>query len=421
MAASCTSVWHMSATPVFVTTTARVDSQPFEIVERKGVGHPDTLADGVAEAISNAYARYCLQEFGAVLHHHFDKTLIMGGQATIDFGLGELVKPIRLVINGRVSSMFGKRIIKYQELQEAAAKDCLHRALPHLDVTRNVEIHTFSTSYSRSPFWYRPRGLEDLPEHQAPFINDSSAIVSFWPLSQLERAVLEVEKYFYDETGKPRFAYLCQDIKILALRNGQRVQVTVAVPFLSPATPNKAWYEEKLAQIHADLQHLLQRMLGARYSVHTTINAQDYDLLDVATARKSCYLTATGSALDYGEEGVVGRGNRARGIRSSLRPNSTDAIHGKNPTFHVGKVYTYFGDRISRAIAEELACECTVVLATQNKRPTHAPQSVFVQISDRRSEQAIKHIVERELSKTGWVNAIIEDDYFLPMPGKSYG
>jgi S-adenosylmethionine synthetase len=38
-----------------------------EVVERKGSGHPDTLADGVAEAISRAYSRYCLDAFGAIL------------------------------------------------------------------------------------------------------------------------------------------------------------------------------------------------------------------------------------------------------------------------------------------------------------------------------------------------------------------
>ena len=411
----------MSATQVLVTTTAPVESQPFEIVERKGVGHPDTLADGVAEAVSIAYARHCLQEFGAVLHHHFDKTLIMGGQANIDFGVGEIVKPFRLVINGRVSSVFGETKINYRELQETAAKEYLRKALPHVDIAKHLEIHSLSTSYSKSPFWYKPRGLEDLPEYTSPFVNDTSAIVSFWPLSKLERSALEVEKYFYDEIGRPRFAYLGQDVKILALRNGHEVQVTVAVPFISSSTPNKPWYVEKLACIHADLQNILQSILGERCSIHTTINAQDYDLLDVAQERRSCYLTATGSALDYGEEGVVGRGNRARGVRSSLRPNSTDAIHGKNPTFHVGKVYTYFGDQISKAIAEELACECSLVLATQNGRPTHAPQSVFIGISERRNEQEVKQIVERELSKTGWVKTIVEDQYFLPSPGKYYG
>jgi hypothetical protein len=37
------------------------------IVERKGWGHPDTLADHLAERLSRAYSRYTLERFGAVL------------------------------------------------------------------------------------------------------------------------------------------------------------------------------------------------------------------------------------------------------------------------------------------------------------------------------------------------------------------
>ncbi|MEM7826325.1 MAG: methionine adenosyltransferase, partial [Candidatus Aenigmatarchaeota archaeon] len=43
-----------------------------EIVERKGIGHPDTLADALAENLSVAYSNYTLQQFGLILHHNFD-------------------------------------------------------------------------------------------------------------------------------------------------------------------------------------------------------------------------------------------------------------------------------------------------------------------------------------------------------------
>ncbi|MEJ8650769.1 methionine adenosyltransferase [Streptomyces sp. MS1.AVA.3] len=43
------------------------------IVERKGLGHPDTLADHLAERLSQIYSQYTASRFGAVLHHNFDK------------------------------------------------------------------------------------------------------------------------------------------------------------------------------------------------------------------------------------------------------------------------------------------------------------------------------------------------------------
>ncbi len=108
---------------LFINLVSLIDDQPFEIVERKGIGHPDTLADGIAEAISIEYSRFCLEEFGAILHHHFDKTLIMGGRAKIDFGSGKMERPVRLLVNGRISSQFGNKKIDYKKIQENAIKN----------------------------------------------------------------------------------------------------------------------------------------------------------------------------------------------------------------------------------------------------------------------------------------------------------
>ena len=41
----------------------RTENNPLEVVERKGIGHPDTLADLVAEMFSKKYIEYCLNEF----------------------------------------------------------------------------------------------------------------------------------------------------------------------------------------------------------------------------------------------------------------------------------------------------------------------------------------------------------------------
>ena len=55
----------------------------FEFVERKGEGHPDTLADGLAEHLSVKYSNYTLKNFGAVLHHNFDKVGLLGGASFV--------------------------------------------------------------------------------------------------------------------------------------------------------------------------------------------------------------------------------------------------------------------------------------------------------------------------------------------------
>src|SRR5438034_5853297 len=103
-----------------------------EIVERKGLGHPDTLADGIAESISIEYSQYCLQRFGAVLHHNVDKTAIIGGQFLSSFGTGEMLAPVRIICNGRMSTTFGGEAIDVKAIQERAAKSYLEKILPEL-------------------------------------------------------------------------------------------------------------------------------------------------------------------------------------------------------------------------------------------------------------------------------------------------
>jgi S-adenosylmethionine synthetase len=245
--------------------------------------------------------------------------------------------------------------------------------------------------------------------------------VSFWPLSSTEKLALEMEKYFYDENKNPKFNYIGHDVKILAIRSFQNINLTLCVPFISSNTPSKSYYIDKLNFIQTELERVSKNVLKDKFKISIDLNTQDFNLLGKSKKRSGYYFSASGSALDYGEEGIVGRGNKMRGLMPCLRPVSTDAIHGKNPSFHVGKVYAYFADQISRAIAEELKCECVVILATQNKRPTNSPQKIIINISEKRNEKKIKEIVGRELSKKDWIKRIVEDKYFLPSPGRYYG
>ncbi|KKS11800.1 MAG: Methionine adenosyltransferase, partial [Candidatus Daviesbacteria bacterium GW2011_GWB1_41_5] len=88
----------------------------FEIVERKGRGHPDTLSDRLAELLSRTYSKFTRDKYGAILRHQFDKLSIMGGKCDVRFGGGSFKSPIRLLINGRATPRIGDEIINFQDL-----------------------------------------------------------------------------------------------------------------------------------------------------------------------------------------------------------------------------------------------------------------------------------------------------------------
>jgi S-adenosylmethionine synthetase len=56
-----------------------VEQQRIELVERKGKGHPDSICDAVAEAMSLALCREYRAAFGRILHHNADKGMLVAG------------------------------------------------------------------------------------------------------------------------------------------------------------------------------------------------------------------------------------------------------------------------------------------------------------------------------------------------------
>jgi S-adenosylmethionine synthetase len=115
------------------------ESESIEILETKGRGHPDTLADDLAEESSNYYSNYTKNKFGAILHHNFDKVGLLGGSSFVEFGKGHLTSPIKVLINGRVSVSFGKEKIPFRQLIKKVVKDFFKKRLPLINPEEDFE------------------------------------------------------------------------------------------------------------------------------------------------------------------------------------------------------------------------------------------------------------------------------------------
>ncbi len=392
------------------------DNKPFEFVERKGMGHPDTLSDGVAEAISIEYSKYCLEHFGIVLHQMLDKIMFMGGMAKADFGIGEMIQPWRLVINGRISKRFGTHKIPFEDIAENAARNYLKNAVPEFNSRKWLKFYHLTSSYARVKHWFSPTSIDDVPDAKVPYSNDTSLSAGFWPLSTTEKLTLLMEKYFYDDFGKPNFMYIGQDIKVLSLRKFDEIDITICVPMFGQYTKTKDEYLERIKSIHDDLSSIARNFVNDKYKVNISLNTQD----NKANKEKKSigyYLVASGSALDSGEEGMVGRGNRSRGIISSVRSSTMEAINGKNPVYYVGKVYNYVADKLAKKISEDLECECSVFISSRNSDLLSKPRAVFVELNKKRNKSKVKKIIEEEFKKGSWTMEILEGRPFIPFPG----
>ena len=365
--------------PLEVRTPA---SLPFEIVERKGLGHPDTICDALTENLSRALSRVYLERFGAILHHNVDKALLCGGAARPAFGGGEVTEPIDIYLAGRATARFEGVTIAVDEIAVEESRRWLGANLRHLDPERQVRIHPRirPTSPDLAALFLRQR------EAGAPLANDTSLGVGFAPLDTLERTVLEVERKLNSPAVKAAQPEIGEDIKIMGVRSGGDLSLTVACALVGRHVAGLDDYRAKKARI----RELALAAAGGRAKVE--VNTADGDTAD------SVYLTVTGLSAEAGDDGQVGRGNRVNGLITPYRPMSLEAAAGKNPVTHVGKLYNLLANRIARALVAEVAGvqEAYCYLVSRIGHPITEPQlmDLKLQLEDPAALAALRPRVE---------------------------
>ncbi|MBY0564403.1 MAG: hypothetical protein K2P58_09465 [Hyphomonadaceae bacterium] len=155
-------------------------TESVEVVEHKGRGHPDTICDGLAEALSRALCRHYIAAFGEIQHHNVDKALLCGGQSLSAFGGGRVTAPIDIYLAGRAVSPGDDGAKHLHEIAVASARDWLGDHIHALDPVRHVRIHPVlrqGSSQLRSLFDHRLGG--------APRANDTSFGIGYAPTSPL--------------------------------------------------------------------------------------------------------------------------------------------------------------------------------------------------------------------------------------------
>lgn len=332
---------------------AAPDAQPVEVVERKGQGHPDTLCDAIAERVSNKLCRAYLEACGEVQHHNVDKVLLCGGCARPAFGGGVVLEPIDIHLAGRVTPQAGGKRVPVEELAVQAAREVLAENVRALDLERHVHVHPHFRAGSAE--------LAELfarqPRERAALANDTSIGTGFAPRTDLERAVMAVERALNSPDAKRRCPAIGEDVKVMGVRTGGRISLTVACAMVDHYLPDLAAY--LAARAHATEVARAAASAETTLVVDVAVNAAD----DADAG--SVFMTVTGTSAEAGDDGEVGRGNRACGLITPYRPMTIEAAAGKNPVTHVGKLYPLLAERIAVRLCSERpdirAAECTLV------------------------------------------------------------
>jgi len=377
-----------------------IENQEIEIVERKGLGHPDFIADASAEAVSRALSKYYLNRYGVILHHNVDKVLLVGGQSSPRFGGGEVLHPIYIIVSGRITTQVikeGGRIdtIPIGTIIIDAVKEWIRKHFRFLDPDKHVIVDYKIGSGSTDLVAVYQLGVKGIP-----LANDTSFGVSYAPLSKLERLVLESERLLNSPELKRRLPEVGEDVKVMGLRREKKYILTVAVAMISHLIPDPDHYLSVKEDIKEQLLDLASKII------------EDGDIeIYVNTADKPekgiFYLTVTGTSAEHGDDGATGRGNRVNGLITPMRPMSLEATAGKNPVSHVGKIYNVLAKVMAERIYNEVSGirEVYVKLLSQIGRPISEPLMTGIRIVPEKgnlsmdSKNEVIRIAEEELNR----------------------
>ncbi len=363
----------------------------FEIVERKGIGHPDTICDLVMNQVSIELSKMYLKETGAIQHHNMDKAMLVAGQSENKFGGGNISKPMKLVIGDRATFEVKGQKLPVEDLAISTAKKWFENNLRYVkdeNIKYQLEIGTSSQEL---------RSIFDNPKSFVS--NDTSALVGYAPFTKTEAVVLETEQYINSQRFKKEFPESGEDVKVMGFRKENNLDLTIAMAFVDSHVDSEDSYFKRKEEM---LQAISEFNKKSDFD-KIEISMNNLDVKNKGIER--LYLTVLGTSADNADSGEVGRGNMANRVISLSRPAGSEATAGKNPVSHIGKIYNALSFRIAEEIQKTLPEMDEVLVWMYNVigKPVNDPRAVIVQpISNKeldipKFEAAIKEIVDKNL------------------------
>lgn len=387
-----------------------VYKQHLEIVERKGKGHPDTICDTIADRVAVRLAQTYKEAFGRILHYNIDKCLLVAGQVDCRLGGGQVIEPMRLILGDRATMHYDRKTLPVTQIVTETANDWFQHNLPHLNPHKHVQYQIELKPASEELEAIFERGRGPLPA------NDTSAAVGYAPLTPTERLVLEVEHHLNGAWFKKEFPETGEDVKVMAVRQGQELLLTVAMPFLAHTIRSEKAYFQLKTKVLKALKSFIRHQPHGCKEFALALNTLDRQKQGL----RGMYLTLLGTSAEQGDSGQVGRGNRACGIISLNRPMSGEAAAGKNPVSHVGKIYNVLAHEMASQVYHQVQGleEVTIWLVSTIGQRVNEPMVAAAQValkkgmSLNRISSDIETIIQEHLDNIGtFCSALAKGEY----------
>jgi len=352
-----------------------ISESPVEFVERKGLGHPDSLIDGIVESMSRELSKIYMNEFGSVLHHNVDKGLIVGGSSEVKFGQGKITKPIEVIIAGRATNNVNGKNIPVNEIAREVVDNYLKKNTRFLDIDKEVIVTSkiLPGSQDLNQIFKRSSSI--------PLANDTSFGIGFAPFTKAELLPLKIEKFLNSSEYKKKMPMVGEDIKVMCIRQNNKYNINIAIAFVAKFINDAESYAKYKEEVKSDVAKLIKKIVDDE--VELKINSGD----DIK--HNEVYITKSGLSCESGDDGQVGRGNRINGLITPFRTMTMEAAAGKNPINHTGKIYSVLSNEIAKEIVNEYnqVANCTVAIVSYIGEPINDPKNLTINLYMKKGEK----------------------------------
>lgn len=357
-----------------------INKEDYEFVERKWIWHPDTLSDLIAEIFVINYSNYTKSKYWYIPNHWVDKVLLSGAKSEVKFWDYKIIKPIRCYLFWKVTQRIENEDIPIYSIFKDSVFQVFTKIFKNLDILNYIDLIVDINDWiwaGRPKNWYQPKNTQEVQDSNNKLRSNDSVICSAYsPLSWLEKIVIFLENYINWVQFKNNFPFTGYDVKVLANRILNDIDITVCIPFLAKLTPNKEFYYKNIEIINKDLKNQLENYLklnDLNFSVNNIFinNRDEWDIV---------YMVPFWSALDTWDYGVVGRWNKYNWVISIVRESNIEAFSWKNPIYHGWKLFNYIAWKISEEIYLQLWYENYVNIVAKVWDNIDNPHEVLVKI-----------------------------------------
>ncbi|GAB3732744.1 methionine adenosyltransferase [Nocardiopsis nanhaiensis] len=352
----------------------------FDVVERKGIGHPDSLADLIAEEFSLRYSLLGFDRHGFVPNHWVDKVALVGAESEVGFGGYTIHKPISAYLFGKVTRAVGAEPLPIEDLFRTAVGNILAEATGSDRIVSSVRVfveNTAGVGADHPASFYRPSDHGECRNATVnTSANDTAFCSAYSPADPADILAIDVENHVNSAAFRDGLSGLGSDVKVLLTRATDVLEATVCLPVFPEAVGSHREYRALVAEAHERLDAFINEHPTVRRLPSLTrlsVNTKDHG--------SSAYLAPFGTSLGKGDCGLVGRGNKANGVISASGGAGVEALAGKNPMHHTGKLYTLAAARLSDRIHSKLGAPNEVVLVSRNGDRLDLPSFVGVRLA----------------------------------------